>query len=63
MNIIFLQRAKIKMLKRAQSTVEYTMLIIIVAAALMVMTVYITRSINSRVKATEDEYNFFTGGD
>ena len=48
------------MLKRAQSAVEYTMLIIIVAVALMAMTVYITGAVNARVKMAEDEYNFFT---
>lgn len=48
--------------RKGQSMVEYTMLIIIVAAALMAMTVYITRSINARVKQTEDEYKLFTGG-
>lgn len=51
-----------KIPRRGQSVVEYTMLIIIVAAAIMAMTAYITRSINARVKATEDEYKLFTGG-
>lgn len=51
-----------RIFRRGQSIVEYTMLIIIVAAALMAMTVYITRSINARVKQTEDEYKLYTGG-
>ncbi len=41
--------------RRGQSVIEYTMLIIIVAAALMVMATYITRSVNARIKQTQDE--------
>jgi len=51
-----------RVFRRGQSVVEYTMLLIIVAAALMAMTVYITRAINARVKQTEDEYKMYTGG-
>ena len=40
---------------RGQSIVEYTILIIVVAAALMVMSTYITRSVNARIKQTSDE--------
>ena len=40
---------------KGQSIVEYTMLIIIVAAALSVMSVYILRSVNARIKQTQDE--------
>ncbi len=40
-----------------QSVIEYTMLIIIVAAALVVMSTYITRSVNARIKQTSDELN------
>lgn len=52
----------LRIFRRGQSIIEYTMLIVIVAAALMAMTVYITRSVNARVKQTEDEYKLFTGG-
>ena len=41
--------------RRGQSVIEYTMLIIIVAAALMVMATYITSSVNARIKQTQDE--------
>ena len=44
-----------KKLRRGQSIVEYTMLIIIVAAALVEMSTYITRSVNARIKQTSDE--------
>lgn len=44
---------------KAQSIIEYTMLIIIVAAALMAMTTYITRSMNARLKQAQDELNYY----
>jgi len=47
-------------LKKGQSIVEYTMLILLVTAALIVMTTYITRAVNARVKQTEDEYKWYT---
>lgn len=46
--------------RKGQSIIEYTMLIIVVAAALMAMTVYITRAVNARVKQTEDELKLYT---
>ena len=52
----------LRIFRRGHSIMVYTMLIVIVAAALMAMTVYITRSVNARVKQTEDEYKLFTGG-
>ncbi len=54
-----------KMFRRGQSIIEYTTLIIIVAAALTAMSVYITRSVNARVKQTQDELDeltLYTGG-
>ena len=36
--------------RNGQSFIEYTLLIIIVAAALMAMTTYIVRSMNARLK-------------
>jgi len=50
---------RMKIFRRGQSIVEYTMLIIIVAAALTVMSIYITRSVNARVKQTDDEYKYY----
>ena len=44
--------------RKAQSVLEYTMLIIIVAAALVAMTTYIMRSMNARLKQTQDELNY-----
>ena len=44
-----------KDLKRGQSAVEYALLIILVAAAITAMTVYITRSANARLKTSKDE--------
>ncbi|MFA6358487.1 MAG: hypothetical protein WCY09_07520 [Candidatus Omnitrophota bacterium] len=41
--------------RKGQSVVEYTMLIIIVAAALMAMSTYIMRSVNARLKTAQDE--------
>lgn len=44
---------------KAQSVIEYTMLIIIVAAALMAMTTYIMRSMNARLIQAQDELNYY----
>ena len=41
--------------RSGQSIVEYTILVIIVAAALMAMSTYIMRSVNARIKQTSDE--------
>lgn len=49
----------IKKENNAQSIIEYTMLIIIVAAALMAMSTYITRSTNARLKQAQDELNYY----
>lgn len=43
--------------KKAQSALEYTMTIIIVATAIMAMGTYIRRSINSRLKLIQEELN------
>lgn len=44
---------------KAQSIIEYTMLIIIVAAALMAMSTYVTRSMNARLKQAQIELNYY----
>ena len=41
--------------RRAQSFMEYTMLIMIVAAALVAMTQYMQRSLNVRLKQVQEE--------
>lgn len=46
-----------KKFKRGQSVIEYTVLLIIVAAALTAMSTYIMRAVNARVKQTQDELN------
>ena len=45
--------------KKGQNFLEYTMLIMIVAAALMAMLTYINRSANARLKEVEDELNYY----
>lgn len=44
--------------RKAQNVLEYTLLIIIVAAALAVMVTYIQRSMNARLKQVQDELNY-----
>jgi len=44
-----------RIFRRGQSFIEYTMLIVIVAAALIAMSTYITRAVNARIKQTSDE--------
>lgn len=44
---------------KAQNILEYTMLIIIVAAALIAMTTYIMRSMNARLRQAQDELNYY----
>ena len=46
-----------KKFREGQSIVEYTILIIIVATALAAMSIYITRSVNARLKTAQDELN------
>ena len=43
--------------RQGQSVVEYTILIMIVAAAIAAMSVYIMRSVNARLKTSQDELN------
>jgi hypothetical protein len=43
---------------KGQNFLEYSMLIIIVAAALMAMFTYINRSANARIKQVQDELNY-----
>lgn len=45
--------------KKGQNVLEYTMLIMIVAAALMAMFTYINRSANARLKQVQDELNYY----
>jgi hypothetical protein len=49
----------VKRFSKGQSVVEYTMLIIIVAAALVAMSIYITRSMNARLKAAQNELSYY----
>jgi Flp pilus assembly pilin Flp len=45
--------------RKAQNILEYTMLILIVAAALIAMTTYVTRAMNARLKQSQDELNYY----
>ena len=47
----------LKKIKKAQSILEYAMIIAIVAAALMAMNVYVQRSIQANLKMIEDRVN------
>ena len=47
-------------MKKGQSFIEYTMLIIIVSAALIAMTTYIMRSVNARLKQEQGELNYYS---
>lgn len=44
-------------MKRAQSTVEYVMLIAIVAAAIIAMSTYVRRAVQSNLKVVEEQIN------
>jgi len=41
--------------KRAQNFLEYTMLVVVIAAAIMAMHQYMQRSINARLKQVQQE--------
>ena len=41
--------------KRAQNFLEYTMLIMVIAAALIAMQLYMQRSVNARLKQVQTE--------
>lgn len=43
--------------RRAQSTIEYTLLIAIVAAAFMAMQLYVQRAARASLKVLEDQVN------
>ena len=43
--------------KKAQSVIEYTTMIMLVAAAIIVMGPYISRSVNAQLKMWEDKVN------
>ncbi len=45
--------------RKAQNALEYTMLIIIAAAALIAMTTYVMRSMNARLIQSEQELNYY----
>jgi uncharacterized protein (UPF0333 family) len=44
-------------MRRAQSTLEYSLLIMAVAAAILAMRLYVQRSINANLKMIEDQIN------
>jgi len=43
--------------KRAQSTLEYAMLVAVVAAAFIAMHTYVQRSVQANLKSLEDQIN------
>jgi hypothetical protein len=43
--------------KKAQSFLEYTMLILVISAALIAMQVYMQRAVNARLKQVQVELN------
>jgi len=45
--------------RRGQSLIEYGMLVLIVAAAVMAMTTYLYRASNARVRRSMDEINYY----
>jgi Flp pilus assembly pilin Flp len=45
--------------RKAQNILEYTMLILICAAALIAMSTYVQRAINARMAQTHDELNYY----
>jgi Flp pilus assembly pilin Flp len=46
-------------IRNGQSFIEYTMLIIIVSAAIIAMTTYIMRSTNARLKQEQGELDYY----
>jgi len=45
--------------KKGQSVIEYTILLLLIAAALTVMSTYVMRAMNARLKQTQDELNYY----
>ncbi len=43
--------------RKAQSTIEYAMLVIIISSAIIAMQYYIQRSMNARLKQIQEELN------
>jgi Flp pilus assembly pilin Flp len=48
---------KIILMKKAQSVLEYALIISVVAAAMMAMSVYVQRSVQSNLKTLEERVN------
>lgn len=46
-------------IRNGQSFIQYILLVIIVAAALIAMTTYIMRSTNARLKQAQEELNYY----
>ena len=44
-------------MRKAQSTIEYAILILVVAAAVMAMRVYVQRAVQANLKVIEDNIN------
>lgn len=52
-----MNRYQIKRIKKAQSILEYTLLMVTVAAAIMAMNLYMHRAVNARLHDVELEIN------
>lgn len=48
---------KIRMIKRGQSVLEYSMIIAVAVAALMTMGVYVRRAVQANLKIIEEQIN------
>ncbi len=48
---------KIRMIKRGQSVLEYSMIIAVAVAALMAMGVYVRRAVQANLKLIEEQIN------
>lgn len=46
------------LIRTGQSTIEYSILIVVVATALSLMTLYVRRAIYANIKLLQDQVNF-----
>jgi len=57
LRVILSEQKRSRRMRKAQSTIEYALLIAIVAAAFLAMNLYVQRAVQANFKLIEDQIN------
>ena len=57
LRVILSEQKRSRRMRKAQSTIEYALLIAIVAAAFLAMNLYVQRAVQANFKLIEDQVN------